>query len=89
VEGVVVAEDELVGRERHVVAEVVKTELGVGDVGDVGEVGGAALGGRGVVLDGGDFEPKPPVDRPHPLGVAAGEVVVHGDEVHALAGKGV
>ena len=32
-----------------------------------------------------DVEAEEPVDLAHPLGVALGQVVVHGDEVHAVA----
>ena len=33
--------------------------------------------------------PRESVDAPHPLGVAAGEVIVHRDDVHVVAGDGV
>ena len=70
----------------HVVAQVVEAELAVGAVGDVALVGAAAVGPG----------PCPPgctpardararVDGEHPLAVAAGQVVVHGDDVDALA----
>ena len=36
-----------------------------------------------------DAQSEQVVDRPHPAGVTPSEVVVHRDEVHALAGKGV
>ena len=73
----------------HVVAQVVEAELGVGAVGDVGRVGGLLVleGQHG--LDHADGHAERVVDRAHPLGVAAGEVVVHGDEVDALAGERV
>lgn len=83
------AEDELVGAYGHVVPQVVKAELGVGHVGDVGEVGLAALRRGGGVLDHPHGEAQAPVDGPHPLGVAAGQVVVHRDHVDALAREGV
>ena len=74
----------------HVVAEVVEAELVVGAVGDVGPVG-LALQER--VLVGGqhhaDGEAQPLVDLAHPLGVAPGQVVVDGDEVHAPAAHAV
>ena len=73
----------------HVVAEVVEAELGVGAVGDVAVVGLAAGDGVHVGLDvaGGDAEGA--VDGEHPFAVAAGEVVVDGDDVDALALEGV
>ena len=79
----------LVGAQHHVVAEIVEAELGVGAVGDVGQVGLAPLGRFHAVLQGGDGEPEELVHRAHPGGVAAGQVVVDGDEVDAAAGQGV
>ena len=76
---------------RHVVAQVVEAELVVRAVGDVGGVLRALLGRRGLEPgdDQADLEPQEPVDAAHPLGVAPGQVVVDGDEVHALAGEPV
>ena len=86
-DGVLVTALELVVlRDGHVVAEVVEPELVVGAVGDVGRVGQTL---RFAVFDlrqdDSDFEAEVPVDPPHPLRVALGEVVVRGDEVHTLA----
>ena len=39
--------------------------------------------------DDADGHAEEPVDLPHPLGVAAGQVVVDGDDVDALAGQRV
>ncbi len=75
--------------ELHVVAQVVEAELVVGAVGDVGAVGFAALLVAEVVDDDADGEAEELVDLAHPLGVALGEVVVDGDDVHAVAGEGV
>ncbi len=87
-DGVDVAPLHLAGsRQRHVVAQVVEAELVVGAVGDVAGVLRALV--RGVDSPGDDetdAEAEPAVDLAHPLGVAGGEVVVDGDEVHALAG---
>ncbi len=67
----------------HVVAQVVEAVLVVGAVGDVGGVGGLLL----VALHAGhvdaDGQAKERVEPPHPLGVAARQIVVDGDEVHA------
>ena len=77
--------DHLRARIFHVVAQVIEAELVVGAVGDVGVVGGAAL----LVAEVGDDHPdghaEEAVDLPHPVGVAAGEIVVDGDDVDALA----
>ena len=71
--------------ELHVVAQVVEAELVVGAVGDVAGVGGLALLVVEVVLDDADRQAEEAVDAAHPLGVAAGQVVVDGDDVDALA----
>jgi hypothetical protein len=72
-------------RRLHVVAEVVEAELVVGAVGDVAAVDVLSLAGIHVRLDGADGQAEAVVERAHPLGVAAGEVVVDGDDVDALA----
>ena len=79
----------LVERHRHVVAEVVEAELGVGAVGDVGLVRQLAEVERHHVLDEADGHPEALEDAAVPLGVALGEVVVHRHEVHAGAGERV
>ena len=76
-------------RGHHVVAQVVEPELVVRAVGDVARVGRLALR----VGHAGDDRPglhaEEAVELPHPLGVARGEVVVHRDQVRALAGQRV
>ena len=75
---------------RHVVAQVVEAELGVGPVGDVGRrTSGGAAPGPSSDLDHADGDAERVVDRLHPIGVAAGQVVVDGDEVDAVAGERV
>ena len=69
----------------HVVAQVVEAELVVGPVGHVAGIGFAALTVVQVVDDDSDRQPQHFVELPHPLGVAAGQVVVHRDNVDALA----
>ena len=87
---VVTALDLLVlGGGHAVVAEVVEAEFGVGAVGDIARILGAALPGRHLVLDGADRQTEVTEQRPHPLGVAFGEIVIHGDDMHAEAGQGV
>ncbi|RIH77558.1 hypothetical protein Mterra_03757 [Calidithermus terrae] len=85
----VVAQHQEFGLHHHVVAQVVEAQLRVGHVGHVGAVGGLALLGGGVVLDDAHAQAQAAVHGPHPLGVAAGEVVVDGHQVHALARDGV
>ena len=71
----------------HVVAQIVEAELVVRAVGDVGGIGLAALLVVEPVHDHADREPEERVDLAHPRGVATGEVVVDGDDVHAFAGE--
>ena len=81
--------DHVVGAHLHVVAQVVEAELVVGAVGHVAGVGGLALLVVEAVHDDADGEAEELVDGAHPLGVAAGEVVVDGDDVDALLGERV
>jgi hypothetical protein len=61
----------------HVVAQVVEAQLAVGGIGDVTGIVGAPLRGRHVLLNQAHREAQEAVDLAHPLGVAAGQVVVH------------
>ena len=73
----------------HVVAQVVESELVVRSIGDVGRVGLPAFVGVQPVHDDADVQSKELVNSAHPFRVAAGEIVVDGDDVDALAGKRV
>ena len=81
--------DAHVGPHHHVVAQVVKAELGVGAVGDVSLVGGLLCRDAHAVLNQAHRHVEEAVDLAHPLAVAPREVVVHGHDVHALAGNRV
>src|SRR3990167_1983333 len=56
-----------------------------GPIHSLSRLAGEGLDGGEVVLDAADGEAEEAVDGPHPLAVALGEVVVDGDDVHALA----
>ena len=86
---VVAALDAVLERVGHVVAQIVEAELGVGPVGDVAGVFTLPCLVVVGVLDRGDADAERVVDRFHPFGVAAGEVVVDGDDVDAVAGQRV
>ena len=73
----------------HVVAQVVEAELVVRAVGDVARVLRAAGRRRHLGEDHADGQAEEAVDPAHVLRVAAGQVVVHRDQVHAVAGHGV
>ena len=74
----------------HVVTEIVETEFVIRTVGDIGGVGGA-LHSRILLVrqNHADRKAEPLIELPHPLRVTAGEVIVHGHHVHALAGQRV
>ena len=71
------------------VAQEVEAELRRGAVGDVAAVRLRAVLLAHLLLEDADRQAEAVVDRPHPLGVAAGEVVVDGGDVDALADEGV
>ena len=71
----------------HVVAQIVEAVFVVGAVGDVARIGFLALGIVEAMDDDADGKAEEVVDLAHPFGVAAGEVVVDGDDVDALAGE--
>ena len=71
------------------VAQVVEPGLLRGDVRDVRGVGPLPLGDAHPLPHEADGEPEALVDRPHPLGVAAREVVVEGQDVDPAAGQRV
>ena len=85
----VTALDHLTGVVDEIVAQIVEAELVVGAVGDVRGVGALALALGQAVDDHAHLEAEEAIDTAHPLGVARGEVVVDGDQVHALAGERV
>ena len=73
----------------HVVSQVVEAVFVVGAVGDVGTVGGLLVFTRGLGQVDAYCEAQEVVEAAHPLRISAGEVVVDGDDVDALAGEGV
>ena len=76
---------ELVLLPRHVVAQVIETEFVVRAVGDVGIVLLATFGRLLAGDDAPDAHAEETVDAAHQLALVAGEIVVDGDDVHALA----
>ena len=73
----------------HVVAQVVEAELVVRRVGDVGVVGDLLRRLLHARHHHADAQAQRVIDEAHPLGVAAGEVVVDGDDVDAAPGQRV
>ena len=68
----------------HVVAQIVEAEFVVRAIGDVGGIGRAALFVIESVNDDAYAQAEETVDLPHPFRVAAGEIIVDGDDMHAL-----
>ena len=80
----------VLGAHRHIVTQVVKTELTVGTEGDVAVVGGTAFGRVGLgLVDTGDGHAVEHVQRTHPLAIALGQVVVDGYNMHTVAGQAI
>lgn len=75
----------VLARHGHVVAQVVEAELVVGAVGDVAGVGRALVAVRHARVDHAHAQAQPVVQLAHLRRVAAGQVVVDRDHVHALA----
>ena len=80
----------LVEGEHHVVTEVIKSEVVVGAVGDVGLVGRTPFRALWLgVVQTGDCHAEEFVDVPHPLRVAASQIVVHRHQVRTVSRQGV
>ena len=77
------------GGELHVVAQMIEGEFTGDAVGDVTAIRRAPRVVVDVRGDDAAAQPEPIVDRPHPGGVAGGEIVVRGGDVDAVAGHRV
>ena len=75
--------------EGEIVAQVVETELVVGAVGDVAGIGRALLGRILGIADHAYCQAEEAIDRAHPIRIALREILIHGDDVDALAGQRV
>ncbi len=71
----------------HVVAQIIEAVFVIRAVGNVGIVGLLTLLVRQSMHDAADSEAEELIDLSHPVRVAAGEIVVHGDDMDALAGE--
>ena len=86
---VVAALDHLVGRIDQIVAQIVEAELVVGAIGDVAAIGALTIALAQAVDDNADGHAQEPIDLTHPLAVALGQIVIDGDDVHALTAQRV
>ena len=73
----------------HIVAQVVKTEFVISTIGNVAGVIFLAAGIIHVGKNRSYGKAKVAENGAHPLGVAAGKVVVYGDDMDTLARNGV
>ena len=69
----------------HIVAQIVETKFIVGRVGDVAVISRTAFMLGNVRNNHTRGQPKKTVNLAHPFGVTARKIVVHGDNMHALA----
>ena len=75
--------------ELHVIPQIVEAELVVGAIGDIGIVSPTALLVAQAVQDGAHPHAQGIEDIPHPVGIPAGQVVVHRDDVDPFPGEGI
>ncbi len=73
----------------HVVAQIIEAELAIGAIGDVALIGLATIARVHVGLDVAGRDANRLIDGKHPFAVAAGKIIVDGDDVHAIAGESV
>ena len=73
----------------HVVTQVVEAELAVGTVGDVSRIGRFLAIEPHAVLQAANAHAQTLVDPAHPLAVALGEVIVHGNDVDSPTCDGI
>ena len=80
--------NQLIGIACHThIPEVVESEFAVGTVGDVAVVLFTAFIGHLHILQTADGESEEAEDHAHPAGVAAGKVIVDGDELTVASGE--
>ena len=80
---------QIAGVHHEKIAEIVEASLFRGDVGDAGAVGRSPRAGRHPLLNVGNRQSEQSIDRPHPIGVAPGQVVVERQYVHTAIGESV
>ena len=76
-------------RKRHVIAQVIKPEFVVGAIDDIGAVGLTLFALCLAGTNHANRHPEKLVQRPHPVGIPAGEIVVDRYQVDAVAGQGI
>ena len=81
---------QILGIRCHIVAQVVETELVVRSERNVGQIGTTAGVAVGLMLvDTVHTQTVEHVERPHPLGVTLGQIVIDRHHMHAVSGQGI
>ena len=70
--------------ECQLIAQEVEANLVSGSIGDVRRIAGAPLFGRHALLYVADAQTHAAIDIAHPAGIAARQIVVCSDDMHAL-----
>ena len=86
---IVVALEDLVQLGLHIVAQIVKTQLVVCGVGHVTAIGSFLFFIWLLRVDNACGQAQSAIDLAHPFRVTLREVVVHGNDMHALAGQSI
>ena len=73
----------------HIVAQIIEPKLVIGRVGDVSTISGFFVCLRLLWIDNARCQPQSRINLAHPIGIAAGQIVVHGHDMHALACQSV
>ena len=86
----ITALDLLFARRGHsVVAQIIETELAIRSVSNVAGVLLPAHIRFLIVLNATNSEPKKIVERTHPFGIAACQIIVHRDQMRAASSQGI
>ena len=77
-------------RASHIVTQVIKAKLIVCTIGDIAQVGLPSIFAIGLMLvytiNG---QPMKIKDRPHPLGISSGKIIVNRNHVYTFSGQGI
>src|SRR6266568_3313698 len=68
------------------IAKIIEADLVCRGVGDIARIGALALLYAHALLDSAYLEPEELINSAHPVGVAAGQIIVDGHDVDTLAG---
>ena len=72
---------------RHIVPQIVKAHLVIGTVGNIRSISGFPVAGLHIVDNQTHAQTQEPIDLAHPFRVTFGQIIVHGNDMHTLAGQ--